>query len=54
MKQTILRKAVAFLSVLLLGAVSFAQNRPLTGKVVDKDGEPVVGAAVVVVGNSTI
>ena len=54
MSKTILRKAIALLSILLLGAVSFAQNRPLTGKVVDQNGEPVIGASVVVVGNTSL
>ena len=54
MRKTIVRKAVAMLSVLLICAVSFAQNRTLSGKVVDQNGEPVIGASVVVVGNSSI
>ena len=54
MKLTILRKAIALLSILSIGAMSFAQNRPLTGKVVDQNGEPVIGASVVVVGNTSL
>ena len=54
MRQTILRTAIALLSILLVGATSFAQNRPLSGKVVDQNGEPVIGASVVVVGNTSL
>ena len=54
MKQAILKSAAFIASLLLLGLTAFAQNRPLTGKVVDKNGEPVVGAAVMVVGNNTL
>ena len=54
MKQAILKSAALIASLLLIGVTAFAQNRPLTGKVVDKNGEPVVGAAVVVVGNNAI
>ena len=39
----------------LLGAgVSYAQNRAISGTVVDASGAPVMGAAVVVVGNASI
>ena len=38
----------------LLGTVATAQNRAISGTVVDENGAPVVGAAVVVVGNSSI
>lgn len=54
MKQAILKSAAFIASLLLLGLTAFAQTRPLTGKVVDKNGEPVVGAAVMVVGNNTL
>ena len=54
MKQTILKKAALFLSLLLLGSVAFAQNRQISGKVVDRDGEPVVGASVMVVGQNNL
>ncbi|MBR6212304.1 MAG: carboxypeptidase-like regulatory domain-containing protein, partial [Bacteroidales bacterium] len=54
MKQAILKSAAFIVSFLLIGVTAFAQPRPLTGKVVDKNGEPVVGAAVVVVGNNAI
>ena len=44
-----------FVAASLLGAgVSYAQNRAISGTVVDASGAPVVGAAVVVVGNSSI
>ena len=54
MKQAILKSAALIASLLLLGVTAFAQNRPVSGKVVDKNGEPVVGAAVVVVGNNAL
>ena len=54
MKQAILKSAALIASFLLLGVVAFAQPRPLTGKVVDKNGEPIVGAAVMVVGNNAL
>ena len=38
----------------LLGTNAFAQNRAIGGTVVDASGAPVVGAAVVVVGNTSI
>jgi TonB-linked SusC/RagA family outer membrane protein len=38
----------------LLGTVATAQNRAISGKVVDANGDPVVGAAIVVVGNTSI
>ena len=54
MKKTILTRAALILSILLLGVTTFAQNRPLSGKVVDQNGEPIIGASVVVVGNATL
>ena len=39
----------------LLGSgIAYAQNRAISGTVVDASGAPVVGAAVVVVGNASI
>ena len=38
----------------LLGTVATAQNRAISGTVVDESGAPVIGAAVVVVGNASI
>ena len=47
--------AVSIFAATLLGAGSaFAQNRTINGKVVDTGGEPVIGAAVTVVGNTRI
>ena len=42
------------LSTLWGGLSASAQNRAISGKVVDASGEPVIGAAVTVVGNSRI
>ena len=45
---------LAILLALLCGISASAQNRTIHGKVVDDTGAPVVGAAVVVVGNTSI
>ena len=47
-------KATLCLAALLMGFVSFAQNRLVSGKVVDGNGEPVAGASVVVVGQTSM
>ena len=52
-----LMKVSSILMILLasLGSfTAFAQNRAISGKVVDANGDPVIGAAVTVVGNSRI
>ena len=54
MEKTMLRKAAAFLSLILLCFQLNAQNVNLSGKVVDSSGEPVIGASVVLVGNTTV
>ena len=54
MKQAILKSAAFILSFVLVGFSAFAQNRQISGKVVDKNGEPVIGASIVVVGNTAI
>ena len=54
MKQTFLKRSVLFLSMILLGFTLNAQNVNLSGKVTDSSGEPVIGASVVLVGNSTV
>ena len=54
MKKAILNKICLFLAVLFTCVSTFAQNRPLSGKVIDQNGEPVIGASVVVVGNATL
>ena len=46
--------AVMIVAAGLLGTVASAQNRAISGTVVDESGAPVVGAAIVVVGNSSI
>lgn len=47
--------AVAVLCALFLGtAAGFAQNRSISGTVKDANGEPVIGAAVILVGNSSV
>ena len=51
-------KAISILSILFaafLGSAQvYAQNRNISGKVVDEGGEPVIGAGVVVVGQRTL
>ena len=58
MTKKLFAKAATALMVLaasLLGMGSaYAQNRTISGKVVDTGGQPVIGAAVTVVGNSRI
>ena len=44
----------AFVVACILGVSAFAQNRPISGTVVDGSGVPVIGASVVVVGNASI
>ena len=46
--------AVMIVAAGLLGTVATAQNRAISGTVVDESGAPVIGAAVVVVGNTAI
>ena len=46
--------AVMIIAAGLLGTVATAQNRAISGTVVDESGAPVVGAAVIVVGNASI
>ena len=46
--------AVMIIAAGLLGTVATAQNRAINGTVVDESGAPIVGAAVVVVGNTSI
>ena len=46
--------AVMIIAAGLLGTVATAQNRAISGTVVDESGAPIVGAAVVVVGNTSI
>ena len=41
-------------ALVLCSGNAFAQNRSVSGKVVDGSGAPIVGAAVVVVGNTSI
>ena len=46
--------AVMIVAAGLLGTVTSAQNRAISGTVVDENGAPVVGAAVMVVGNARL
>ena len=49
-----LTKAIVLLFLGCLGVNVYAQNRTISGRVVDASGEPVIGAAVTLVGNSRI
>lgn len=50
-----LAKIVSVFAVILVGSSSLsAQNRTVNGVVVDESNEPIIGAAVVVVGNNTV
>src|ERR1700760_2338084 len=40
-------------SILLLSAQLYAQDRTITGKVVDPDGKPIPGASILVIGTKT-
>ena len=46
--------AAMILAAGLLGTVATAQNRAISGTVVDESGAPIIGAAIVVVGNTSI
>jgi TonB-linked SusC/RagA family outer membrane protein len=49
-----MRKIVSMFTLLLLGTIlAIAQSRPITGKVVDENGQPISGASVLVRGTST-
>ena len=48
------RIAMVLVTLVLGVSTVFAQNRPLSGTVKDASGQPVIGAAVMVVGNSTV
>ena len=58
MKKTILKLASAVCTVLAMvlmsGSLAFAQNRSISGTVVDGAGVPIIGATVMVVGNNSI
>ena len=57
MRQKLLSCLTKAFVLLFLGCLSvsvYAQNRTISGRVVDASGEPVIGAAVTVVGNSRI
>ena len=57
MRQKLLSCLTKTFMVLFLGCLGismYAQNRTISGRVVDASGEPVIGAAVMVVGNTRI
>jgi TonB-linked SusC/RagA family outer membrane protein len=58
MRKKTLSSAIKFLVMMIAACMSlgyaYAQNRTISGKVVDTNGDPVIGAAVTVVGNTRI
>lgn len=46
------KMAIVFFSMLLITVSAYAQNRVITGKIVDNNGEPVAGANVIIKGTS--
>ena len=58
MKGTSFLKSIRIFAILVLAGLSassaFAQTRSISGTVVDSQGIPVIGASVIVVGNSTM
>ena len=54
MKQFFAKVTVALLAIITLMSSASAQTRAISGKVVDQAGIPIIGASVIVVGNSTI
>ena len=58
MKGTSFLKSIRIFAILILAGLSassaFAQTRSISGTVVDSQGIPVIGASVIVVGNSTM
>ena len=47
-----IKKAILALAALLLAATAFAQNKTISGKVSDENGEPLPGAAIIVNGTN--
>ena len=55
LKKLLKASSVILMLCALFGSLdAFAQNRTISGKVVDASGQPVIGAAVTVVGNTRI
>ena len=54
MRKTYLWKATFCIAALFVSVISFAQTRSLSGKVVDQNGTPVVGASVIVAGQTNL
>ena len=57
MTSKIFQKLAAFVllsAMFLTGTLASAQNRPISGTVLDGSGQPVIGATVMVVGNSSL
>ncbi len=53
-KLQIAKGIIMMLCALFVSLGAYAQNRSISGKIVDTSGQPVIGAAVTVVGNTSI
>ncbi|MBO7575245.1 MAG: TonB-dependent receptor [Bacteroidales bacterium] len=53
-KLQIAKGIILMLCALFVSLGAYAQNRSISGKIVDTSGQPVIGAAVTVVGNTSI
>ena len=53
-KSHLCHLALTALVAFMTAVTAFGQNRTVTGSVVDAQGTPVIGASVIVVGNTTI
>ena len=52
MKHSFIEKSAAFLAVMLLCVSAFAQNKSISGKVADRNGEPLIGVTVLQTGTT--
>ncbi len=54
LKKVLAGALAAFAGLLVCGSVALAQNRTITGTVIDDFGEPLIGASVTVEGDATV
>ena len=54
MRKTFLMKAILCAAAFVLSISTSAQTRSLSGRIVDQNGEPIVGASVIVAGQSSV
>jgi len=53
MKSNLCRLAITVMMTLMTAVVAFGQNKTVTGTVVDAQGQPVIGASIMLQGNTT-